>query len=949
MAVDTTTEFIQVRGARTHCLKNIDLDIPRNQFVVITGKSGSGKSSLAYDTIFAEGQRQYFESLSTYSRQFFSQLPQADVDEIQGLPPTVCLDQQSGTGNPRSTVGTVTEIYDFLRVLMSRAGQVHCYQCDEPIRQQSATEIRNALSGLPETTRMMILAPIVDSRVGAHEDALKKIRRERLVRVRIDGKVYDIEEVPVLEPNQPHSIDAVIDRVIIRPGMEERLQKAVDVAATMSEGNVIASYVTPEQQEESPTAKTDLSQWQERLYSTRYACTKCDIHYSEVEPRSFSFNSPHGACTDCTGLGVQLSFDPNLIVDRTKSLSTGAVLIWENFTASSLKQSRKELQPILKQLGADADQPLDSLSEESWNTFLRSRDKAAPGLLSLVEKEYSTTENDERYDELASLEQDLPCESCQGSRVNPKANSVFFSGKNVQQIVDMPIDQVTQFFENVLDDLNQFDEIGQAVVTPLLTEILKRLNFLLNVGVNYLTLGRGADTLSGGEFQRVRLGSSIGSGLTNVCYILDEPSIGLHSVDNQRLIDSLRDLQANGNSLIVVEHDDAMIRQSDHVIDMGPGVGQAGGSIVAQGSPASLSKDVDSLTAQYLNGEIEIPVPATRRELDLHHSVKIFGASGFNLKSIDVEIPLGGFVCITGVSGSGKSTLINRTLAPALRHRLGLMANYPALHDSIEGLEKVDSFVFIDQRPIGRSSKSCPATFSGVFDEFRKCFAATRTAKQRGYGIGRFSFNSSSGRCGACKGHGTKRIKMNFMPDLFVECEMCRGRRFNVQTLQARFGELSIADALELSIDEALDRFDGFSRIKQKLETMSSVGLGYLKLGQSATTLSGGEAQRLKLARELSRTTEGHALYVLDEPTTGLHFQDVKELLAVLHRIASNGNSVFVIEHHLDVIKTADWVIDLGPGGGVQGGEVVATGTPEHVANVEGSLTGQFLKPLLSR
>ena len=928
---------ISITGARTNNLRNINVKIPRDSLVVITGRSGSGKSSLAFDTLFAEGQRQFFESQSFSTRQYFNQLPRPDVDSISGLPPTLCLDQNPGNVNPRSTVGTISEIYDYVRLLMAKVGDVRCVKCQQPIAQQTAAEICDRILELPEGSRLMLLSPIVDQRKGQHEDALKKIRRERLVRVRVDGEVLDIDRVPPLAGEIPHTIEAVTDRVIVKPGIEDRLVKAIELSVELSGGTVGVSWIEPDQMDAA--SKTDTSQWSQRIYSTIYACSKCDINYTEIEPRTFSFNSPFGACESCNGLGFAVHFDPDqVITDRSKSIADRGITVWDHLTKAGYKKQIKSLTPVLDAIGWNVDDPLKGMSAAIWESFLYQHDRAAPGLMLLLEKELSISDEDDWCDQLLDMETRLPCSDCGTSRLNDRANSVFINDQNIAGIVAMPLDQALSFFKSI-----QFDDQRAVVAEPLLAAITQRLAFLVEVGVTYLTLGRSADTLSGGEHQRVRLGTSIGTGLTNVCYILDEPSIGLHPRDNDRLIDSILRLKAAGNSMVVVEHDESIIRAADYVIDVGPGAGRTGGEIVGQGSLEQLMACDQSLTKKFFSGELEVAPQVQHRSVDSNRVVTIKGASGFNLKSVDVKIPLGVLTCVTGVSGSGKSTLINQTLVPAVRRHLDLVSLPPAKVDSISGLEQIDSLVCVDQKPIGRSPKSCLATYTDLLNQFRKIFAATKVAKQRGYSVSRFSFNSKSGACENCAGQGFEKVRLKFLPDVFVKCDVCDGRRFNPSTLQAKFGKFSIADVLEMSVEQALKQFEGFNRIRQTLQCLADVGLSYVQLGQPATTLSGGEAQRIKLANQLANPKEGHTLYVLDEPTTGLHFADIADLLGVLHRIVDAGNSVIVIEHNLDVIKTADWIIDLGPEGGHGGGEVVATGTPAAVAQSNLSHTGRFL------
>ena len=930
---ESIPQTIRITGARTHNLKNIDVEIPRDQLVVVTGRSGSGKSSLAFNTLYAEGQRQYMESLSIYSRQFFNQLPRADVDLIEGIQPTLCLDQSHQSSNRRSTVGTVTEIYDFLRVLMARVGEIHCYGCGKPIRQQTPQQIRDALLSLPERTKVMILAPMVTEQAGLHQDTFKKIRRERLVRVRVNDEIHDIDQLPVLSGSTKHSIEVVTDRIIVREGIDSRLVEAIDNAVRLNgEGRVICSWLIPSE-ESGPTG-----QWKEKLFSTRYACPDCQINYAEVQPRSFSFNSPFGACEKCDGLGEFIQFDPDLIVDREKSVEDGGVTAWDGLTAASKKKHLESLTPILDHLNISMSTKLNSLSDEQFGEFLNSREKGRLGLTLILQKELATTGSEDREIELESMQDVIVCGECQGARVSRQARSVFVNGLHIGEIADLAIDEAKCFFE----DLN-FSGDDELIADPLVKEILNRLTFLQKVGVGYLTLGRAANTLSGGEHQRVRLATSIGTGIVNVCFVLDEPSIGLHQHDNDRLIAAIRDLQQFGNSVIVVEHDEAMIRNADYVIDMGPGAGRHGGEVVAQGKPESIEDHAESLTGQYLSGRLAIASSGQRRSADPNRMIRLTGASGHNLKSLDVEIPLGLFCCVTGVSGSGKSTLINQTLAPAVARRLDLVSRSPEPYESLSGVDQIDKMILVDQKPIGRTPRACPATYTGLFDEFRRLFAATKMAKQRGYGIGRFSFNTKTGWCPECRGHGVRRIEMNFMPDIYAECETCGGKRFNLQTLQVKFGDLTIADVLNLTVDQAIEHFDGFSKIRGILQSLADVGLGYLLLGQPSTTLSGGEAQRVKLAAELARPETGNTLYILDEPTTGLHFEDIRVLIEALNRLVDKGNSMIVIEHNLDLIRCADWVIDLGPEGGQGGGELMACGTPEDVAKVNASLTGRYL------
>ncbi len=920
--------FIRIAGARTHNLKNISLQIPRQQLVAITGRSGSGKSSLAIDTLFAEGQRQYIESLSLYSRQFFSQLPRADVDRIDGLQPTLAIEQLRRRSNRRSTVGTITEVYDFLRLLMARVGEIHCWGCGCLIQQQTPVEIRDRILELPERTKIMILSPFAIEQTGAHQDIFKSIRKEGLVRVRVDGTIHDIDQLPVLNPKEPHTIEAVTDRIIVRDGVEDRLLEAIDNAVRISDdGQIVCCWLE--------SGSTD---WQDKLYSTKFSCRQCDVNYAEIQPRTFSFNSPLGACENCFGLGSFIQFDPASVVNRNLSISGGAVIAWESLAKTQRTKLTASLKPILKVVDADLDTPLSSLSDQQFERFMHQYDKAAPGLSLVLEKELATTASEERQFELEAMQDEIDCHECDGARVSRLARSVFINDHHIGQLLNLSIEELDQFFGGL-----SFDATLAEIAEPIVSEIKHRLRFLLNVGVGYLSLGRAGNTLSGGEHQRVRLATSIGSGVTGVCFVLDEPSTGLHPRDTGRLIETLRNLQATGNSVVVVEHDDAMIEAADHVIEIGPGAGVAGGQVVCEGSPDQI-KTSDSLTGQFLCGSQTISRPS-KVVVDFAKSIKINGAQGNNLKGIDVEIPLGVLCVVTGVSGSGKSTLIGQTLVPAIKHQLELAAPTPAKHDSIEGLEQIEHCVVADQKPIGRTPRGCAATFCGLMEEFRKLFAATKLAKQLGFKKGRFTFNAKSGWCPACQGLGHRKVEMSFMPDAYVKCDACQGRRFNLQTLRVKYAGHSIADVLEMSVDQAKQVFDGFSKVRTVLEVLSEVGLGHLKLGQPATTLSGGEAQRIKLARELARpaTDIRKTLFVLDEPTTGLHSADVQLLVGLLDRLVQQGHSVLVIEHHLDVVRCADWVIDLGPDGGKAGGQLVAACRPEDLSLVADSITGKWL------
>jgi len=929
---------ISIRGARAHNLKNIDLDIPRNQLIVFTGPSGSGKSSLAFDTLFAEGQRQFIESLSVYARQFLHQMERPDVDLIEGLQPTLCIDQRPGNQNPRSTVATVTEIYDYLRLMMARLGEPHCPECGERIQQQSCEQIQERLLELPEGTKAMIMAPLVRGRRGQHKEVFQQIRKAGLVRARVNGEVHEVEQAPELDPRRLHHIEAVVDRVILRPGIDARLAESVQLAIRLGGGMMCVCYHS-----EAPGSPDGRNGWQDELYSTVYACPRCNVSFEELEPRTFSFNSPYGACPACDGLGIREEFDPELALRTEVSCADGAILPWKNLSTAQANKRQSELDKFFTAHQLDPQTPLQhfpaAVLERLW------RGQAKPkflGLQLLLEKEFATATNPKRLEQLASFRSEVTCRECQGSRLRREARSVTLDGRTIHDVTQLSVKRALEFFQQL-----RFPARHRPIAEPLLAEIRRRLEFLLKVGVDYLTLDRSADTLSGGELQRVRLATSIGSGLVGVCYVLDEPSIGLHQRDNQRLINALRDLQQQGNTVIVVEHDEATMREADRIVDLGPGAGHEGGRVLAEGSPAEISRHEDSVTGGYLSGRIQIPVPAKRRRAVKSRSIVLEGASMNNLKLIDVLFPLGCLVCVTGVSGSGKSSLVNETLARALIRRLGGLAPKPGAFKSLRGVSQIDKVIPIDQSPIGRTPRSNAATFTGLFDEVRRVFANTRDAKQRGFRASRFSFNAPSGRCEACQGHGVKKLEMNFLPDLFVTCNECNGERFNRQTLQVHYRGQSIAQVLDMAVGEALGFFENFDSIHRTLQCLADVGLGYLPLGQPSTTLSGGEAQRIKLAAQLARVDTGKTLYLLDEPTTGLHFDDIRRLLEVLGRLVDRGNTVIVIEHNLDVIKCADWIIDLGPEGGEAGGQLLTSGTPEEVAQHSASHTGRFLRAFL--
>ncbi|HQU14983.1 MAG: excinuclease ABC subunit A [Chromatiales bacterium 21-64-14] len=939
-------DTIRIRGARTHNLQAIDLDLPRDRLIVITGLSGSGKSSLAFDTIYAEGQRRYVESLSAYARQFLSMMEKPDVDHIEGLSPAISIEQKSTSHNPRSTVGTITEIYDYLRLLYARAGTPRCPVHNIVLEAQTVSQMVDQALALPEGTRVMLLAPVVQDRKGERLQLLDELRAQGYLRARIDGVVAELDHAPELDLNRKHTIEAVVDRLRVRGDHAQRLAESFETAIGLSDGLARISFMDEPEREEL-------------VFSARYACRSCGYSLSELEPRSFSFNNPAGACPACDGLGVTQFFDPERVVAHPHlSLAGGAVRGWDQRNAYYFQL----INALARHYHFDIDTPFDALPEHIRAVVLfgsgdeqiefvypgdkgrghRRRQHAFEGVLPNMERRYRETESSAVREELSRYLATRPCPDCQGTRLNRAARHVFVADRSLPQITATPVGDARDFFASV-----QLPGRHGAIADRILKEIRQRLDFLVNVGLDYLALDRSADSLSGGEAQRIRLASQIGAGLVGVMYILDEPSIGLHQRDNQRLLNTLTYLRDLGNTVIVVEHDEEAIRSADHVVDMGPGAGVHGGRVVAQGTPRDIERDPASLTGQYLCGRRTIPVPALRTPPDPARTISVRGACGNNLKNVDLDIPLGLFTCVTGVSGSGKSTLINDTLYRLAARVLNGSAENPAPYREALGLDLLDKVVDIDQSPIGRTPRSNPATYTGLFTPIRELFAGTPEARARGYGPGRFSFNVKGGRCEACQGDGVLKVEMHFLPDIYVPCDVCRGKRYNRETLDIRYKGKNIREILETTVEDALCAFDAVPTISRKLQTLMDVGLSYLKLGQNATTLSGGEAQRVKLARELSKRDTGNTLYILDEPTTGLHFHDIEQLLGVLARLRDRGNTVVVIEHNLDVIKTADWVIDLGPEGGDGGGRLVATGVPEEIARHPDSHTGRFLKRLL--
>ncbi len=939
-------DTIQVRGARTHNLKNIDLDIPRDKLVVITGLSGSGKSSLAFDTLYAEGQRRYVESLSTYARQFLSMMEKPDIDHIEGLSPAISIEQKSTSHNPRSTVGTITEIYDYLRLLFARVGDPRCPQHGITLKAQTVSQMVDAVLALPEGSKLMLLAPVVRDRKGEHLHVFEQMRAAGFIRVRVDGILVDLDDVPTLDKKRKHSIDVVVDRFKVREDLGLRLAESFETALELTDGL-------------AAVAPMDGEPGEPLLFSARYACPECGHAIDELEPRLFSFNNPAGACVGCDGLGVTQYFDEARVVAHPEvSLAEGAVRGWDRRNVYYFHV----LTSLADHYGFDIDKPFEKLAKKHRDIILHGNDgeeiefayindrgtvfkrrHAFEGILPNFERRYRETESQGVREELAKYVSTAPCHSCGGTRLCEDARNVFVDDRTLPQITHLPVGDAFDYFEQLVLE-------GRAgeIADKILKELRARYRFLVDVGLNYLTLDRSAETLSGGEAQRIRLASQIGAGLVGVMYILDEPSIGLHQRDNERLLRTLTHLRDLGNTVLVVEHDEDAIRTADHVIDIGPGAGVHGGTIVAEGPIANIMAVEESLTGAYMSGKRAIAVPKKRRLADPKRMLVVQGAKGNNLRSVNLDLPVGLLTCVTGVSGSGKSTLINGTLYPLAATALnGATTLKAAPHDSVAGLQHFDKCIDIDQSPIGRTPRSNPATYTGIFTPIRELFAGTQEARSRGYKPGRFSFNVRGGRCEACQGDGVTKVEMHFLPDIFVPCDVCKGKRYNRETLEIRYKNLSISEVLEMTVEDALGFFEPVPAIHRKLQTLMDVGLSYVRLGQAATTLSGGEAQRVKLAKELSKRDTGNTLYILDEPTTGLHFEDIRQLLDVLHRLRDGGNTVVIIEHNLDVIKTADWLIDLGPEGGSGGGQIIATGTPEDVAGVAASHTGRFLQPIL--
>jgi excinuclease ABC subunit A len=945
-------KLIRITGARQHNLQNIDVDIPRERLVVLTGLSGSGKSSLAFDTVYAEGQRKYVESLSVHARMFLEQVGKPDVERIEGLPPTLAIEQHATAPNPRSTVATTTEIYDFLRLLFARVGQTHCPKCNVPLFRRTVDQIVDAVLNYSADSRVMVLAPLARGRRGDHRPILRRIQREGFVRARVNGGLVEVKELAELSATRKVDIDVVVDRLVLKPEVRHRLADAVELSLALADGMVIVSRANGEP-DAVGSGDGNRQSWTDETFSEHHTCTTCGFTIPELAPRMFSFNSPYGACETCGGLGTTQRFDPELIVpDENLTLSGGAIAPWAGGKKLLAANYLRLIRRLCDALDAKPTTPFKNLPEDLRRIILhgtRPKDRKQygiefEGVIPNLERRAKAAGSEISRGKFTAYQTEHVCPACHGARLRPETLAVRVADANINEITRLSIEHAAEWFDSIT-----FEGEAAQIAEPIVGEIVRRLHFMNEVGLGYLTLDRASATLSGGEAQRIRLATQLGSGLVGVCYVLDEPTIGLHQRDNERLLASIRRLVDIGNTVLVVEHDEDVIRAADYLIDMGPGAGLRGGKVIAAGPPKEALKNPDSLTGKYLRGEYEIPLPEQRRTPRRSDFLQVIAASQNNLKKIDVSFPLGVFCALTGVSGSGKSSLVSQTLLPALRRRLYKTHEQPGAHERLVGAHKVDKVIEIDQTPIGRTPRSNPATYTGVFDEIRRLYARTKEARIRGYTASRFSFNAKGGRCEACQGQGTRRIEMHFLPDVFVECGECKGTRYNRETLEVRYRGKSIADVLELRVEEALRFFDSFPKIKAGLQALSDVGLGYVRLGQPSNTLSGGEAQRVKLAAELGKPSTGHTLYVLDEPTTGLHFADIHTLLAVLNRLVDMGNTVLVIEHNLDVVKTADWIIDLGPEGGDAGGSVVVEGPPETVAACEASHTSRYLRKKLTR